>query len=248
MRKVIGDEPRVVQRAADALLAANAAGGTCLACRAFAGAPKTRFFRLELGVYSRTLARGYHSVCLVAVLITFCEQARLLEAINFRSAARKALFVGGHGYTLIKYRLLAAIPAVFLATLFFLDQNITVRTVNSPQNKLKKGAAYHLDLFALASITLALATTRTAVDVLGHGAVPESRAGLVDLRRPGDANGGEGRYASADKPSKPAPPARRPRRKGLYLLLTRSYGPQKPSRPPKSPSRRPATSSSRGLW
>ena len=55
----------------------------------------------------------------------------------------------------IKYRLLAAIPAVFLATLFFLDQNITVRTVNSPQNKLKKGAAYHLDLFALASITLA---------------------------------------------------------------------------------------------
>ncbi len=50
-------------------------------------------------------------------------------------------------------RWLAALPAVFLATLFFLDQNITVRTVNSPSNKLRKGAAYHLDLAALAVVT-----------------------------------------------------------------------------------------------
>ena len=37
--------------------------------------------------------------------------------------------------------------------LFFLDQNITVRTVNSPSHKLKKGAAYHLDLCALGLLT-----------------------------------------------------------------------------------------------
>ena len=43
--------------------------------------------------------------------------------------------------------------AIFLATLFFLDQNITVRTVNSPSHKLKKGAAYHLDLCALGLLT-----------------------------------------------------------------------------------------------
>ena len=53
------------------------------------------------------------------------------------------------------YRLLALLPALFLATLFFLDQNITVRTVNSPSHKLRKGAAYHLDLCALAMLTAA---------------------------------------------------------------------------------------------
>merc|ERR1711871_679786 len=53
----------------------------------------------------------------------------------------------------LKFRLLAILPAIFLATLFFLDQNITVRTVNSPDNRLQKGAAYHLDLFSLGLLT-----------------------------------------------------------------------------------------------
>ena len=53
----------------------------------------------------------------------------------------------------MQYRLLAVLPAVFLAILFFLDQNITVRTVNSPANKLRKGPAYHLDLMVLGLIT-----------------------------------------------------------------------------------------------
>ena len=52
-----------------------------------------------------------------------------------------------------QYRWYAAFPAIFLAMLFFLDQNITVRTVNSPAHKLKKGAAYHLDLCALGLLT-----------------------------------------------------------------------------------------------
>jgi len=53
----------------------------------------------------------------------------------------------------LRFRLLAILPALFLATLFFLDQNITVRTVNSPSHKLKKGQAYHLDLCALGVLT-----------------------------------------------------------------------------------------------
>ena len=53
----------------------------------------------------------------------------------------------------LKYIFLAILPAIFLAMLFFLDQNITVRTVNSPSNKLKKGAAYHADLFSLGLLT-----------------------------------------------------------------------------------------------
>lgn len=53
----------------------------------------------------------------------------------------------------LAFRFLALLPAIFLATLFFLDQNITVRTVNSPSHKLKKGAAYHLDLATLGLLT-----------------------------------------------------------------------------------------------
>lgn len=40
----------------------------------------------------------------------------------------------------------AAGPAVLVSILVYLDQNITVRLVNSSENKLKKGAGYHLDL------------------------------------------------------------------------------------------------------
>ncbi|MFT4976900.1 MAG: mannitol/fructose-specific phosphotransferase system IIA component (Ntr-type) [Myxococcota bacterium] len=40
----------------------------------------------------------------------------------------------------------AALPAVLVSILLYLDQNITVRLVNNPANRLKKGAGYHLDL------------------------------------------------------------------------------------------------------
>lgn len=38
------------------------------------------------------------------------------------------------------------VPALFVAILVFLDQNITARVVNAPDHKLVKGTAYHLDL------------------------------------------------------------------------------------------------------
>ena len=50
-------------------------------------------------------------------------------------------------------RMLCALPALLLTALFFMDQNISVRLVNSPDNKLKKGSAYNLDLVALGVIT-----------------------------------------------------------------------------------------------
>ncbi|GFU27596.1 sodium bicarbonate transporter-like protein 11 [Nephila pilipes] len=36
-----------------------------------------------------------------------------------------------------------------LSLLFFMDQNISAAMVNNPCNKLKKGPAYHLDLFVV---------------------------------------------------------------------------------------------------
>ena len=41
---------------------------------------------------------------------------------------------------------LSIIPALLCSVLVFLDQNITARLVNSPDNNLHKGEAYHLDL------------------------------------------------------------------------------------------------------
>ena len=52
-----------------------------------------------------------------------------------------------------KVKLLCSLPAVLLTALFFMDQNISVRVVNNPDNKLKKGAAYNLDMVALGLIT-----------------------------------------------------------------------------------------------
>lgn len=43
-------------------------------------------------------------------------------------------------------RFAAAGPALFATVLVYLDQNITARIVNSPDHRLHKGAAYHLDL------------------------------------------------------------------------------------------------------
>ena len=64
---------------------------------------------------------------------------------NGADAGRRGALIA-MGTLPVRYRMLALFPAMFLATLFFLDQNITVRTVNSPSNKLSKGAAYHQDL------------------------------------------------------------------------------------------------------
>lgn len=53
----------------------------------------------------------------------------------------------------VSVRLAAIIPALLLTCLFFLDQNISARVVNSPVHRLRKGAAYHLDLLVLAICT-----------------------------------------------------------------------------------------------
>jgi len=56
----------------------------------------------------------------------------------------------------IQTRLLCALPALLLTSLCFMDQNISVRVVNNPDNKLKKGTAYNIDMVALGLITTVL--------------------------------------------------------------------------------------------
>lgn len=49
----------------------------------------------------------------------------------------------------------AAGPALLATLLIYLSQNITARLVNSPENKIKKGAAYHLDLLVVGLLVAA---------------------------------------------------------------------------------------------
>jgi hypothetical protein len=49
----------------------------------------------------------------------------------------------------------AAGPAVLATLLIYLSQNITARLVNSAENKIKKGAAYHLDLLVVGILVAA---------------------------------------------------------------------------------------------
>ncbi len=69
----------------------------------------------------------------------------------------------------------AAVPALLAAVLIFLAQNITARLVNSPENKLVKGPAYHWDLIVVGAMVagcslfglpwLVAATVRTLAHV-----------------------------------------------------------------------------------
>jgi len=71
---------------------------------------------------------------------------------HFQLAGGRSFLVGLKDIP-VKIRLLCAFPACLLTCLFFMDQNISVRLVNSEENKLKKGAAYNLDMVALGIIT-----------------------------------------------------------------------------------------------
>jgi len=71
---------------------------------------------------------------------------------HFQLAGGRTFLVGLKDVP-VNIRLLCAFPAVLLTCLFFMDQNISVRLVNNPDNKLKKGAAYNLDMVALGIIT-----------------------------------------------------------------------------------------------
>lgn len=46
------------------------------------------------------------------------------------------------------------IPALMATILLYLDQNITTRLVNTPGNRLQKGAGFHLDLLVVGLITV----------------------------------------------------------------------------------------------
>jgi hypothetical protein len=99
---------------------------------------------------------------MVCVFVLFDRSAGLpskvpaLAAVNIERLKVPASFTMAHtakwfpdiSVLPLKLKLLCAFPALLLTMLFYLDQNISVRAVNSC--KLKKGESYHYDLMVLA--------------------------------------------------------------------------------------------------
>lgn len=71
----------------------------------------------------------------------------------------------------VQFIFLALVSGALLATLFFLDQNISSMLVNKPENRLKKGPGYYLDLVVVSVIII-------VQSILGlpwtHAALPHS--------------------------------------------------------------------------
>ena len=108
----------------------------------------------------RTVIKDFGPVT-IFMLMTILNQQRWLKKFNVPTLTVASTFqlAGGRNFLVdlnavpITAKLLCAFPAVLLTALFFMDQNISVRVVNNPDNKLKKGSAYNLDMVALGFIT-----------------------------------------------------------------------------------------------
>mmetsp|Transcript_6726 Transcript_6726/g.18771 ORF Transcript_6726/g.18771 Transcript_6726/m.18771 type:complete len:787 (+) Transcript_6726:124-2484(+) len=100
----------------------------------------------------------------VIIAMSLINQVPLIKSFKVPtlSVARTFELAGGRDFLIplasipMKTRLLCAFPAILLTSLFFMDQNISVRVINNPDNKLKKGPAYNIDMVALGLITAVL--------------------------------------------------------------------------------------------
>jgi len=143
--------------AADGLLAVNTGLLTSYLLQRVAAFRTTRYLSPQL---RETISDfGPPAVILGVTALSLLPQVNLLGTFSRLSMPGGFQLAGGRALLIpmldlpLRFRFLALLPAFFLACLFFLDQNITVRTVNSPNHMLKKGAAYHLDLACLGLLT-----------------------------------------------------------------------------------------------
>lgn len=102
--------------------------------------PKLREFLADFGptiaiIAMTTIAVLYHAVDIKALAVPD----------SFGTTSGRPWFTNPMDASLtVKFG--SAIPALLVAVLVYLDQNITARLINNKDNKLTKGAGYHLDL------------------------------------------------------------------------------------------------------
>lgn len=174
-----------------AFTAVALAVGTVLSARALTGLRAGRYFWKQ----ARTFLSDFGPVLTVALMsaITLIPAVagiglpKLQIPATFSLAGGRSLFIPLLA-TPLSVRIAAIVPALLLTCLFFLDQNISVRVVNAPHRMLKKGPAYHLDMFALAISTALCAVT--AMPLMCAGTL-QSLAHISSLSRTERINGEE---------------------------------------------------------
>eukprot|EP00953_Heterococcus_sp_UTEX-ZZ885_P018259 10197-Heterococcus_DN1.PRE.2 len=139
-----------------AFLALNMALTTYICTKKTVQARQSRYFNEEI----REFLSDFGPV-LVIMAMSVITQVSVLSSmgIEFLKVPTQFMLANGRSWFSpmlsipVKLRLLCAIPATLLTSLFFLDQNISSRVVNSPKHNMKKPAAYHQDLMVLGLIT-----------------------------------------------------------------------------------------------
>lgn len=130
--------------------------GTFLMGRFFSGLRSSRYLVERLRnlladfgpVLSIALMSGIASIPAVAKI----GLQKLSIPSKFALAGNRALFIPLFSAP-VSVIFASFVPAILLTCLFFLDQNISVRVVNSPVHRLKKGPGYHMDIMVLAICT-----------------------------------------------------------------------------------------------
>lgn len=134
--------------------------GTLIIGRCLSGLRTSRFLfrraRNFLSDFGPCIAIAAMTALAAIPSVAKIDLTRLSIPTTFALANSRPLLVPLH-LTPVPVRLAAIVPAALLTCLFFLDQNISVRVVNSPGHRLRKGPAYHLDMLVLAICTFACA-------------------------------------------------------------------------------------------
>uniref|UniRef100_A0A3P8VTU0 Anion exchange protein n=1 Tax=Cynoglossus semilaevis TaxID=244447 RepID=A0A3P8VTU0_CYNSE len=88
--------------------------------------------------------------CGVDILVGVDTPKLILPSAFKPTSPKQGWFVSPFGGNPWWVYLASALPALLVTILIFMDQQITAVIVNRKENKLKKGAGYHLDLFSVA--------------------------------------------------------------------------------------------------
>eukprot|EP00611_Tribonema_gayanum_P032595 TRINITY_DN982_c0_g1_i2.p1 TRINITY_DN982_c0_g1~~TRINITY_DN982_c0_g1_i2.p1 ORF type:complete len:635 (-),score=144.52 TRINITY_DN982_c0_g1_i2:176-2080(-) len=139
-----------------AFLALNLALLTYTTTRKTVAARNSRYFNEEIREF---LSDSGPVIVIVAMSLLTQVPALSSMGIEFLSVPSKFMLCGSRPWLSpmlsvpLNVRMACAVPAVLLTSLFFLDQNISSRVVNSPKHNMKKPPAYHQDLLVLGLIT-----------------------------------------------------------------------------------------------
>mmetsp|Transcript_7973 Transcript_7973/g.10463 ORF Transcript_7973/g.10463 Transcript_7973/m.10463 type:complete len:615 (-) Transcript_7973:308-2152(-) len=119
----------------------------------------SRYFNQKV----RTFVKDFGPVS-VFVIMSLVNMLRAVQKVGVKTLAVPKSFELSQGRPFwislnaipTSMKLFCAFPAILLCTLFFMDQNISVRVVNKSESNLKKPPAYNLDMVALGLVTLGL--------------------------------------------------------------------------------------------